>query len=129
MSMNDDLGATFNRSNSSNENSREVSEPCFTLYDSQQMHQPPRGIEFVQSDGKSSFDYYSYLVGGTYDPEESKIALTFTTKNVVVTGTNLQSIYEAIMLQQVRSLRAANPRYAALQDDGLPMVVGIVMQD
>jgi hypothetical protein len=85
--------------------------------------------EFVQSDGKSSFDYYSYLVGGTYDPEESKIALTFTTKNVVVTGTNLQPIYEAIMLQQLRSLCTADSRYTALQDDVLPMVAGIEVGD
>ncbi|MCU0433170.1 MAG: hypothetical protein MUC87_06945 [Bacteroidia bacterium] len=123
--MNDDLGAAFNRSNNPQENNAVANVSCFELYDSPQIQQPPRSIELVQGNGKSSFDYYSYLVGGTYDPQDSKITLTFTTKNVVITGANLQPIYEAIMLHQVRTLRTANPRYAALQDDGLPMVVGI----
>jgi hypothetical protein len=68
-------------------------------------------------------------MGANYDPKASTITLAFTTKTIVLHGSNLQGLYKAIMLQTVREISEVNPRYAATHTANLPLVTGIAVGD
>lgn len=129
MSLSDDFSGLHRQNPSSRTSADGETHACYVLYEDNEAYIPARPIDFVQQDGCRRFVYYSYLMGADYDPKTSTITLAFTTKTIVLQGSNLQGLYKAIMLQTVREISEINPRYAATQSTNLPLVTGIVEGD
>ena len=56
-----------------------------------------RNLCFVWPDGRKKFLNYAYLVSGEYSPNDGSITLIFTTDTVVIKGSGLDGIFEALV--------------------------------
>lgn len=75
-----------------------------------------RNICFEWPDGKMKFLNYAYLVSGEYNPDESKITLTFTSEIVIVSGNNLGALFVDLINHIPKLLSYSDDRYSGLKD-------------
>ena len=81
-----------------------------------------RNLCLVWPDNRMKFYNYAYLVSGDYVPDESSILLTFTTDKVVIKGTMLVTLFEALLAHLPRKLVCAGERYKYSKDAHLPII-------
>jgi hypothetical protein len=125
MSLNDDFSRTAYANNDNDGGNNSDVPTCYTLYDDAAEAKPARSLCFIQPSGAKRFFYYSYLIEGEYLPDESKIILTFTTKSIAITGSNLEPLFTGFMQQEVKETRVIEQRYLATVADDEIVVVGV----
>lgn len=76
-----------------------------------------RNLCFVQTDGKRLFLNYAYLVSGEYSPEANTIKLVYTTHEIMLTGRNLDGLFESLMAHVSRQIVAVDKRYKGTKEE------------
>jgi hypothetical protein len=72
-----------------------------------------RNLCIVWEDGKRMFLNYAYLISGELQPEDSTIALLFTTHSVQIKGSNLENLYEEFTGHLIKQITCTDERYNA----------------
>jgi hypothetical protein len=119
MSLNKD----FNKNEShSNDEKTVPTVPSFVLY-SEGMQ--VRSLTLVLTDGRHITLYYQYLMEGSYNSNESEIVLKFTTTTFLLKGSNLQTLFNAIMHYDVRTIHQIASRHVSVYDEDAAVVTEI----
>ncbi|HRH03871.1 MAG TPA: hypothetical protein PLN13_03485 [Bacteroidia bacterium] len=86
-----------------------------------------RNLLFTWPSGDSEFLNYSYLVGGKFFKEESKIVLTYTSHLVTLKGLNLKDLHDALLLNFPKRIDCVEERYVETLESNDPVVTEIVI--
>ncbi len=81
-----------------------------------------RNLAFVLQDGTMQFFNYAYLVTCTWQQEKGVILLEYTTHQVSIFGQGLEPLFFELMVQANKIIRCTESRYAALEEDGGPVI-------
>lgn len=86
-----------------------------------------RNLAFVLPDGQLQFFNYSYLISCSYNQNEGKIILEFSTHTVELKGQRLERLFFELMAQVNKVIRASENRYSALDSSVDKPIVNEIM--
>lgn len=86
-----------------------------------------RNLLFTWPSGDSEFLNYSFLIGGKFFKEESKIVLTYTSHIVTIKGNNLEDLHDALLLNFPKRIDCVEERYLKTIDGDDPVVTEIAI--
>jgi len=86
-----------------------------------------RNVCFEWEDGNRIFLNYAYLVSVKYEPEENRLALHFTSDDVLLHGVRLESLFFELMQHLPKIISCKDARYNTLKDENASVVNQIVL--
>src|SRR5262245_35769873 len=87
-----------------------------------------RFIIFQFNNGDQSTQYYSWLNKITMSAEKKEIIIVFGQDEFHIKGERLDTLFEMLSMQLIKKIVPVDKRYAALNDEGAPLVMEVVLK-
>ncbi len=84
-----------------------------------------RNLCLIWPDNKKKFLNFSYMVSGDYNPDDGSIILLFTTNSVLIKGSNLEGLFEALINHLPKRITCTEGRYKLTVDKNDPIIDSI----